>query len=180
MAAAGKAVVLASGKRGLLAGGKAALFDALGECAACCEEVPSEVPCTDCAGEVQPDAVISVIGECEGACCDTVEGVYSFVDFETTAGFCIWTWLMGDPDNPPWESAYIFVSYEIATGEWMVQINGDIGDLMFVGTWNDVSGIGCYASTGFLKAALSLPGTGVLCIQEPHCEGCTYNITLGG
>ena len=38
MPTAGKGVLLASGKRGLLAGGKAALFGAAGTCAACCEE----------------------------------------------------------------------------------------------------------------------------------------------
>ncbi|HPD17384.1 MAG TPA: hypothetical protein PLE19_20800 [Planctomycetota bacterium] len=47
MSTSGKAVAISSGKRGILVGGKAAVFDAEGKCAACCIEFTQEWSFTD-------------------------------------------------------------------------------------------------------------------------------------
>lgn len=53
MATAGKGIVLPSGKRGLLSGGKGAVFDGDGNCSTCCVEIGSA--CTYCAAGTTPD-----------------------------------------------------------------------------------------------------------------------------
>jgi hypothetical protein len=47
MSTSGKAVAIVGGKRGLLASGKAAIFDAAGQCAACCIEFTQQWSFTD-------------------------------------------------------------------------------------------------------------------------------------
>ena len=48
MATAGRGVVITTGHKGVLSSGKAAIFDAEGECSECCEgECPSEAFCDE-------------------------------------------------------------------------------------------------------------------------------------
>ena len=182
MAAAGKAVVLPSGKRGLLPGGKTAVFDAAGECAACC--VVAE-PCVDCAGyEQQDDAVLSAEGTCSGICSpevwNTVAPCVEFIDGFPGEGCCFWRWMEGtvtlllvhDKGSGHWYSWGFQQVYGAFLGFDVIPCNESY---YFV---KDITGlIHCNPVTGKLQGAFTLEGDDVA--NPEQCEGCTLNVTIG-
>jgi len=135
MATAGKAVVLASGKRGVLAGGKAAVFDAAGECAACC-------PYCRCTSS-QPDAEVFVSGTCSGAyeaICRGAAGVYEYSHHERFEDECNYFWTKGNYTLQGKAAAdtlsnfwYVSIFYD-PTGLLFIK-SADVEVLCFLGTW---------------------------------------------
>jgi len=89
MATPGKIVAVDGGKRGVLAGGKAAAFDADGQCAACCL---SECPyCIDGISPAHLYFTFADIAQCEGPC------FRALID-ESYYAWCRWD---GDPPATP-------------------------------------------------------------------------------
>ena len=159
MATAGKAVVLPSGKRGVLAGGKAAVFDAAGKCAVCCGA------CVNCSS-AQPDADVATTG----VLCQNATGTYAWSAFDVDADFCNWEWSVGD--------YMLQVTYAKASSSFLQMYvfhwNGSTWRPWFYKVFPDF--VGCNPDTG------EIYGTGAL---SPYlfvdCSpGDTCTVTFGG
>ena len=128
----------------------------------CC--VPCFRTCTDWHDKPQPDAIVSVSGECSATCPDAA-GTYSDAYHYSLCGV-VW--------NPSSEMR-LTVFYEEDPNRWLVYIyDSSYGVNIFEG-YLPCSAITCDPETGRLNGTFDIPGVNYLF----DCSGCTATITLG-
>jgi hypothetical protein len=156
----------------LFVGGQIAMSE---DC--CCEEVPSEVPCTDCNVDPTELALVSVTPEPEpGSYCLLCEGFIggagmSFVPGEDA---CSWAWAHDNP-NPVYYKR-LYINYDVLTGIWSAEIVVKIQwweDWRSIFSSADVEGVFCSPSTHQLYGTFVLPGV------HEDCIGSEATVTLG-
>jgi hypothetical protein len=170
----GKSVVVEGGKRGVLLGGKSAVYNAEETCPACCDTVyaltpctASDDPCINCNG-TQPDATVAIIpgGSCN-ATCQGAGGTYTFDSWQDLGdGDCQWKWTK---DN--WELLAFFSASGSPYQQLVTLVNP--GTAAFTAISMDW---GCDCATGELVGDAALGGLN----YYSDCRGCTVDVTLGG
>jgi hypothetical protein len=131
-----------------------------------------------CDGIAQPDAVVTVTGECDYDECADAAGTYAFLDGQLDLPVLRWFWEKLGPGDSEW---ILCVYFDSGTCEWAASLWGWIpaanpwSNLVFYGE----ASLACDPDLRELVGAFDMPG------WDPYqggydCTGCTAHATLGG